>query len=370
MLVPAFAAFVFCHSVCAQAPDAAADAPAPAAVALEPATAEPAIPQAAIAPAAVDVPEAPAAMPTATPMPFHFTAALTHSLGSGTFVLSPPNPTVSSTLNLQPSWAVGPVNISVAQRVGIEWTQGDGVTYRNQIELADTALRVSYSGLKLEDLGLSFTFGGGYNLPLSLASRGVGSVGGLAASARAAWASSFGFGVSLGVGAGVNLLVPQLAGWAASAPPKPYQDRSLGAVTPVTCNPRSEAELSSYACQNGGVPTFASFSPSLGLSYAILDGMLAFGLDLAYRQGFSAYVGGSDDKTPVRARTGLVPRQSTTGNLGVYYTPTSWFTLSVGAFSGQPMFAANGSTPRFPLWDFVSPYNNFSSIYVDTAFSF
>jgi hypothetical protein len=69
------------------------------------------------------------------------------------------------------------------------------------------------------------------------------------------------------------------------------------------------------------------------------------------------------------AVAGLVPRQSTAGNISVSYIPLPWLFFTVGANSFQGALTADGKGLRFPFWDFVSPYNNFSQLYFDTSIS-
>ena len=119
------------------------------------------------------------------PFPLHGSASLTNQLGSGTFTISPPNPTLASSVTLAPSATLSKDwSLALSQTIGVEWTQNDGTTYQNQLELSDLNARVSYSGLKWEDLGLSLGLNAGYNLPLSLASRNAGSLGALSTGAR------------------------------------------------------------------------------------------------------------------------------------------------------------------------------------------
>jgi hypothetical protein len=308
----------------------------------------------------------------AQPMPMHLSAGLTNSVGQGTFVTgSTNNPTVQSTLSLAPSFAWGAWAVSANQRAGIEWTQGDGVTYTNQLDLSDLALRVSYNGLRLDSLGLGLSLSGGYNVPISMASRAAGSLGAVAAGVRGAWTSSFGLGVSAGVAGNYNFLVPSLAARFTEQKVREADvGGSTGTVTPSLCVGLSTAELNSYGCNDGGIPSIAAWGPSVGVSYTLLDGALSFALDLGYRQSFSAYVvPEADQYTAEDAQVGWVPRQSMTSNLGVSWSPLSWFTLSGGLFTGGPFLSADGSRPRFPLWDFESSRQNLSSFFVDTTFS-
>ena len=52
----------------------------------------------------------------------------------------------------------------------------------------------------------------------------------------------------------------------------------------------------------------------------------------------------------------------------ITYIPVPWLWLSAGAGSQQPFLTADQKWVRFPFWDFVSPYNNFSAFHLDATF--
>ena len=298
--------------------------------------------------------------------PVHISTSLTNSLGSGTFNMNPSNPTFGTTLTVSPFLAYGPWFVNVTERASIEWTQDDGATYSNQISLSDLQASVRYTPLRLPDLNLVSNVNLAYSLPLSLASRAVGSAGAVSSGATVAWAApSVGFGAYGRLSGGWTFLVPALAARYASQPVAPYQDRSLGQVSPVACNPRNDVEVQNYVCTDGSLPSVARWGIGLGANQMVLSDQVQLSLDLTYGQGFSVRTGPDDTYTADNAVAGLVPRQNTSANLSATWSPMQWLNLTAGVFSGQPLFGADGSTPRFPLWDFVSPYNNFSSLYVD-----
>lgn len=331
-----------------------------------------------VTPAAADKPKP-------DPFPLHGSASITQQLGSASFVISPPNPTFGSALTLAPyATLTKDWTLSLQQVIGIEWTRSEGTTYANQLELSDLGARISYSGLKWEDLGLNLGLNAGYNLPISLASRNQGSLGAMSIGSRLGWADKpSGFSAYGSGGFGYNPIIHELAGRVNNSEGVPYNDRALGPTTPVTCNLRP-GEANS-ACLSGVWPSGFSWRIGLGGGYTptILDGKLSVSADLGYSQSISSYVAPTDGTTVGSDGTvydnadlvgehavGVAPRQGTSGNIGVSYAATDWFVATLGAQSGQPFLNARGDGIRFPFWDFTSTANNFSSIYLDTNFSF
>ena len=316
-----------------------------------------------------------ASAPTASPFPLHGSASLSHSVGSGTFVIAPSNPTVSSLLALNGSATLDDFTLSVSQRLGFEYTQSDSTTYAQQLELSDTTLGASYGGLKMEDWQLGFSLKGTYSLPISLGSRFVGSLGALGLSGRFSWEAPLpGLAVTGSLTTRYNPALSALAARYANAPGRTFAERTLGQTPTQVCTIRNEAELAAFPCS--GPPNALRWGVGVGTSYSFYDGALTASADLIYGQGFSSYVPndsalslGYDDLSSVNAVAGIVPRQSTTGSLGLSWSPNPWFSLSLGASSDQPLLTLDGKGVRLPFWDFVSPYNNFSSLSIDTAFS-
>ncbi|OGQ24287.1 MAG: hypothetical protein A2138_11595 [Deltaproteobacteria bacterium RBG_16_71_12] len=325
--------------------------------------------------------------------PLHGSASLTQSVGSGTFVASPWNPTVSSSLTLAPSARLAEAwNLGVRQSFGLEWTQSDGTTYMNQVELSDLTVSTSYSGVKLEDLSLGFSFGGGLDLPVSMYSRQIGRLGALKASGGANYShDASGVSAGLNLGAGYSLLVPELGQRVAAGEVRPFEDRLGNSITPVACNLRDPIELQSYGCLDGGLPSIASWSATLSGGWTGLDGKLSLGAELSYGQGISAFVGPDDEYTADNAVPGLGVRQRLSTNLSASWTPVSWFVLSGGLQSSEPFLTSDGKGVRVPFSEWIVPggnpsqsndgsldgtdlhygqlYNNFSGFYLDTTFS-
>lgn|GEM_PF-1250580 len=308
------------------------------------------------------------------PQPFPVKAwiGLTQSVGSGSYVVSPWNPTTSTTLSLTPMIMYKGWQVLVNQSIGVEWTQSDYTTYGNQLELSDTTIGLrNLAALKLPDQKLSFWPSVGYVVPISLASRQSGSLGTFTGGFRGNWAglSDYGFTFFGGVNGGYNVLVPSLANSFAGSDVKPLNDRHQGSIAPVACNVRNSQELANYACSDGGLPAVARWGASVGMWwFYLLDGNLGFSANLGYTQSFSIKPGPDDELKADDAVAGLVPRQGTSADVTVTYIPVEWLNISAGLGSSQPFLTADGKAPRFPFWDFVSPYNNFSALHLDLTF--
>lgn len=325
------------------------------------------------------------------PLPVHLNASLTHSIGSGTFVAgSAFNPTVSSALTVNPLLSWNGFTFLVNQSFGFEYTQSDYTTTPHQVELSDTIVGARYGRLSLDDLHLMFVPSVSVALPLSLASRNAGSAGGGSLGIRTIYSlNDYGLSFYGSLSTGGTLLVPALSQRFVNQTGKPVTDDAGKTLATVTCNLRNPSELNSYGCLDGGLPSAWRWGAGLGGSYSALDGAINVNLDLGFGQGFSVFtVYDRDQFTADNAVTGLVPRQSTSGNLSVTWVPVQWFFLTVGANSQQALWtnnclasdsdtenACNAGTEsnthiRFPLWDFETPRDNNSSLYVDTTFSF
>ncbi len=322
--------------------------------------------------------------------PLHVSGSLTQNLGSATFVYAAPTagavdpsprgflpgPTFFTTAELSPSLVLGDFSFSISQALGFEWTQSDSTTYANQLEVSDTRLGVRYGGLRWDEAGLSLGLSAGYNVPISLSSRWFGSLGGVGAGGRLGWTwKDIGWSVFGGANVGANILVRELAG--RGAPPTPYDDRLLGQTNTSTCLTRS-GEAAYLACVGNG--PLARWSSSLGTSWTTLNDSLTFAAELGVGQSYSNYIAPEDELTSENAVGGWVFSPFSSGTLSASWSPVEWFTLTGGTASSQPMFGPwlysdatahedNFRIVRFPFWDFYSPYNNFSTMFVDTTFT-
>jgi hypothetical protein len=324
----------------------------------------------------------------AEPMPLHATASLTHSVGSGTFVTgSGNNPTLSSALTLTPLASYRGFTFLLNQSFGFEYTQSDYTSAPNQVEMSDLVVAGRYNRFSVADVLILPTVS--YVAPLSLSSRNVGSVGTLGGGVRGIYNfNDYGLTVYATASTAFTGLVPALSQRFASNDTKPVVDDSGNSLATVGCNVRNIQELSSYACLDGNLPSVWRWSTGTGIAWSGLDGKLNVNVDLGFSQGFSAYYGADDEFTAANARTGWTPRQSTSGNISVTYVPVGWFFLTGGLGSQQALFTNNcfasddnatdecvagdvsNEHVRFPFWDFETPRDNNSSLFVDTTFSF
>ena len=302
------------------------------------------------------------------PFPLHAWISLTQNVGSGTFVASPFNPNVSSQLTLTPFLTWEGYTVLVNQSFGLEWTASELTTYANQIEMSDTSIAVRYTRLNFPELNLMLMPQVTFQVPISLLSRQAGSLGTPSAGARLIWnlpdvgASFYATGST-----GFSILVPALSQRFAGEAGKPVIDDLGNSVTTQSCIVRSSTELLSYAC--GILPMGFRWSAGAGGSWSGFDNQLSVNLDVGYLQGFSIFNAPDDELKADAAVAGYGMRQFTSGNLSATYIPAGWVYLTAGLSTFQPTFQEDGTTPRFPLWDFVSPYNNLSSIYFDVTFA-
>ena len=173
--------------------------------------------------------------------PLHASVSLTQNIGSGTFVASPFNPTVSTQLTMAPSLSWQGFNFGLSQTLGMEWTQSDGTTYAHQVEMSDIGLSAGSAGWALDDLNLSLAPSLGLQLPVSLAARQAGSLGTPSLAARASWRlPEQGFAFYVKGSTGYTILVPALATRFANQPSKPFTDDLGRTVATDGCNTRKD----------------------------------------------------------------------------------------------------------------------------------
>ncbi len=304
--------------------------------------------------------------------PLHISGSLSHFLGQGTFVSGAAgNPYVASSLALTPSAVWAGFRFGVVQSFDLEYTQSDSTSYPNQIMWSDTGLSVAYGELGFPDLGISFLLTGGASLPISLASRQQGRLTGLSAGGQVNWTyEPWALSLFTGASLNYNVIVSALAARSALQDVRPYEDRGFGTLTPSSCVRRAAEELGNYACSV--IPSLGGYNVRAGAGWSTLDGQLSFNSTVALLQQFSAYFGPDDQYTPPNAQKGLQQRDVfTTGVISASYVPVSWFALTVGTQTFQPLYTSTRKGVRvFPFWDFTSAANNYSSVFVDTTFTY
>ncbi len=305
------------------------------------------------------------------PMPVHAWIGLTNSVGSGTFATNAFfNPTVQTQLSMTPMIMWKGWQVLVNQSIGFEWTDADGNTNAHELELSDTSIGVrNLALLRFNEAHFSLWPSVGYAVPISLQSRQNGSLGTFTGAMRANYSrfSDVGLTIFGGVNGGYTLLNAANSG-SQGQDIKPVTS-GRDTITPVTCNTRNGSEIANYACLDGNLPSVSRWGASVGAWwFYLLDGNLGFSANFGYNQSFSVATGKKDQYKADAAVSGLVPRQNMSTDLSMTYMPVGWLWLSLGASTAQPFLSADGKRMRFPLWDFESASNNFSSFYFDATF--
>lgn len=325
------------------------------------------------------------------PFPLHLLMSQTTSVGSGTFTYrlnegtrdgstiindypdgTLYNPQVATGLMFRPWALVGPLQFAVQQSLSYEWTPSEFTTLGNQISLDDTSVTARWNPFNFRDIGTIIGFSGGFTLPISLASRQVGQATSLSLGGRVVYQQpSLGLFVVASVGGRYNILVPALSQHTLDEPQKPFEDRTLGSVTPSGCLLRDPTEeRANYACLDGVLPSAASVTSSINASWSTPDGAWTLSAGLAYINIFRAYEGKDDALRSIYALPGVGRTELTNGSLSVSYQPLDWVTFTLGTDSTQLALTADQSAIRFPFWDFLGPAENRSSLYLDTTFTF
>lgn len=308
-------------------------------------------------------------------IPLWLTTSLTSSVGTGTFVLSGyGNRYLGSNLALSPMLRLGDFNITANQSFDLEWTQSDSTTTANQVMWSDTLLRVGYMGLSIPAANLAFSFAGGATLPISLASQWSGRLTGLSAGSRMFWSlPSAGLSGSVGANVNYNVILPALANRRLNA-----SDVFAGQA-PVDCFLRSDDELGNYACSGGFRQTAFGYGANGGVNWSTLNNQLTLSASMGFMHSIPALLGVDDEKTSEFAQTGVqlgrIPL--TSGSVSATYMPTSWFAMTLGTWTMQPLTTSGlmGLRP-FPFWDFATsggpittPNNNYSTLFLTTSFT-
>jgi hypothetical protein len=331
------------------------------------------------------------------PFPMNMMVSLSHSMGQGTFLLNPATDTTSdhgidntSAIDYSSNALVSSfASITIIAKLSaikatllfnqgfeLEWTQSDATNYANQVVYYDPAARVLWNG---SGLGFRFQYGPGMSIPLSMSSRYAGYQTRM--NMRFGALRNFGgFILNMLVQPGVNLYIPSELGQVSDS--GQYDDRRLKTVNPANCILRENAEVANFAC-NGGTPNLYSVGSRVTLFYNGFKNW-SIGSALGLNLGWNLYDAPLDYKTPIwRSVDGMSDTSadaatsnggrnytmSTSGGLSATYTIKNMY-LTLGTSSGQSLWTADGNGYRFPFWDFISPANNLSSVYVDTTWFF
>ena len=333
----------------------------------------------------------------APPFPINMFLSISHSMGQGTFLLNPNNPTLNdhdlenngvldySSNPTVSSFASATIIAKLSaikatllfnQSFQAEWTQSDSATNAFQPVYFDPATRVlwgaSWKGFRIQ-------YGPGVSIPLSMSSRFAGYQSRM--NMRLGALKNFGaWQTNVSIQPGINLYIPAALGKVSDT--KTYDDRRLKSVNPANCILRENADLANFAC-NGATPNLYTFGSrgtlfyngfknwSIGGSFSANYGWNLYDAPLDYQTPVWRSVDDLSDSSATEATSngGRDYTMSTSGGLSATYTIKNLF-ITVGTSSGQSLWTADGKSWRFPYWDFVSPANNLSSVYVDTSWFF
>jgi hypothetical protein len=331
------------------------------------------------------------------PFPLNMFLSISHSMGQGTFLLNPntdassahglenngvldysSNPTVSSfgSATIIAKLSAIKATLLFNQSFQMEWTQSDATTNPYQPVYFDPATRVLWGTVWK---GFMIQYGPGMSIPLSMASRFAGYQ--TRVSMRLGALRNFGkWQMNMSVQPGANLYNPDALGKVSDA--KDYNDRRLKTVNPANCILRENTDLANYAC-NGATPNLYTLGGrgtlfyngiknwSLGGSFSANYGWNLYDAPLDYQTPIWRSVDGMSDSSATAATSngGRDYTMSTSGGLSATYIIKNLY-VTLGTSSGQSLWTADGQGWRFPYWDFVSPANNLSSVYVDTSWFF
>jgi hypothetical protein len=388
--------FLLVAALAIPAPVSAQTTPAPAAA---PAAGAPA---ATTQPAASTASSAPAPAPASTPtnarlapggvvtgkssFPLHIQATLDNAVGNG--LLAPgyqAQPSWSSSLNLRPTAAIPRLpglprmNVSASIDFSVNnWLPASsniGV-FDRQVRVGDPSLALILPAIFVEEFtGIMMSVVGSVRAPLSITSRQQNLITNAGGAAQFMWGSpetpigsffvqytpSARFNFYSQPGPTMPCETPD-----AYAPPRPLGDPVNGLDELPLVLPRVEQLLPNGECVIAGRQNIGSLNNSFATGWSTLDGAHNVTLSLAYSLGFLRPLK-SDPSLSSPFSSGQNFNENTQGSVSYTYTvPVDFpFFLTTGVFSGQPVWTADGSTLRFPFWDFITPANNFSGGFFD-----
>jgi len=276
----------------------------------------------------------------------HATASLSTSVGQATFVQNDnaDNPSVGQSLSLGPSYTLtDKLTLGLGWSIGWEYTNPDppGNTTGRRYSPSDISGSISHSELWSDDVtGLSLSGSLRAIAPTSFESRGANTLTNVSASPKLA--KSFGDKLSLTYGLGFTKYFPLTE--AKGSTGTKVDDDGI----PLCL----DSEREGGGCQ-GGLNTNFTISNTIGASYTFTD-KLSGSLSLGLAHGWKIAPEGVSWTEQRRL-------DSTSGSLEVSYTIDETYSISGGISSGQPALDERGSRPRFPLFDFETPANGFTT---------
>jgi hypothetical protein len=320
--------------------------------------------------------------------PLHLQVTLDNFVGNG--VLAPgyqAQPNVGTSVNLRPT-AVLPrfenmprMILSMSLDFSVNnWLPAFTNTsvMERQILVGDPSIALILPGIFREEVtGIGVSLVASARAPLSMTSRQQNLVTNVGGAAQFMWASP-----ETPVGTFFVQYTPsvRLAVYsqpAATMPcdvpqpyvtPKPSANPANGVDDLPLVQPRAAELLPSGECILAGRQPMGSINNSTASGWSTTDGTHNVTLALSWSLGFLRPLTSAPELASPFS-SGQNFNENSSGSLSYTYTvPTDFpFFITTGVFSSQPVWSANGKTPRFPVWDFFTPANNFSAAFFDVT---
>jgi len=320
--------------------------------------------------------------------PLHIQATLDNAVGSG--FLAPGyqmQPSWSTSLNLRPTASLPrldglprmilsmSIDFSVANWLPASTNFG---VFDRQVRVSDPSLALIVPGVFVEEFsGTRISLIAAARAPLSITSRQQNLITNVATAAQFMWGSP-----ETPVGTFFVQYTPSVRALFYSQPgptmacdvPRPYES-PLPSGDPVNgldelplVLPRAEQLLPNGECILAGRQNLGSVNNAMATGWSTTDGTHNVSLSFSWALAFLRPLTNAPDLASPFS-SGQNFSENTSGSLSYTYTvPTGYpFFITAGVASGQPAWSADGKTVRFPVWDFFTPANNFSSAFLDVT---
>lgn len=322
---------------------------------------------------------------TGTRFPLGMTIVLDNTIGMGTFVPGiTQQPNWGTAVTLRPNFSIPKVDFLPRMVLSgsidffiNNWLPAfnNGEALERQLRVSDPGLSLIFPGLIQEKVtGIGVTGILNTRMPLSVQSRFNNSLGSVAAAMQASWSSP-----ETPVGVFTVQYTPSVRFNNYSKPfaTFPCNDPALFALDTRPSNPstgiedlpayvgRQEEILPDGTCRLAGRQSVASLSNSATLDWSFGDHSIY--VSAAWANVFLRPLESNPDLASSFA-SGQNFTESNSGSIGYNYSVPSdlRMQLNVGLSSSQPAYDAQGRL-RFPFFDFVTPANNFTSLFFDVT---
>lgn len=316
--------------------------------------------------------------------PLHVNATFDNYVGNGFLAATEyqRQPLWGSSLALRPSASLPKIDPIPKMTLSgsIDFSVNNWLPSYSNSGVYDRVVRVSDFGLSLgmrelvkdELTNITISPSISARVPLSIASRQSNLATSVGASAQVAWNSP-----ETPVGTFTVTYAPSLRGNLFTEVASTVSCEAGVQQAGVTTNPLDEGRLPLYyareaqltesgECIMPGRQTLGSIGQGTSFTWSLTDHSVS--LALGYSLGI---------QRPLSSRPDLTGRyasdqnfgEKTTGSLSYTYTVPVDFPLSLtaGISSDQPAWNAAGTMLRFPLYDFVTPANNFTAGFFDIS---